>query len=84
MSYEVISADGAGGQITSSAGMLELLEAAGPSLTAFVTAGEADAELGKAIQREVAGDPNLAYVGELLNGEAPYVLTNGVQEEDDG
>lgn len=81
MSYEIISSDGKGGQLASSQGLAELQAKAGQWLKEFLDSGEADTELAQKVIEEVKATESTAYIGDLFNGKAPFILSNGIADE---
>ena len=83
MSYSVV--DGAGrfkGDIATIDGINELEELANEALAEFLETGVADEGLAEEIKMEVDGDERLSYLKPLFEGQAPFILTNGVTEDE--
>lgn len=81
MSYFVVDANGDfTGDIATCQGIQELDAGAGKALSQFLESGQADETLALEIIDEVAST-NLDYLQPLFQGEAPFTLTNGIQDQ---
>jgi len=67
------------GDFASNRGLEDIRNAGYPGLKQFLEAGEADTDLAHRIIEELATDPELAYIAEMLStGTAPFYITDGV------
>jgi hypothetical protein len=83
MSYYIVDADGRfKGDVATIQGLQELEDIAGEALAEFLDTGEADDALVEEIIIELESDKNLAYLKPAFEGKAPFVLTDGVEDED--
>lgn len=82
MSYCIIDSTGAANDFATSQGIVDLEAIAGPNLTSFLDTGEADESLAKEIVTEVKDDDATAYIADLFSGTAPFILSNGIEEDD--
>lgn len=80
MSYFVVDANGKfQGDLATVAGIRELDKTAGMALAEFLTTGEANKELASEIVAEVKGT-ELEYLQPLFQGQAPFILSNGIAQ----
>lgn len=84
MSYTILDGKGhSKGDLCTVRGIEELEDVAGDALAEFLDTGEADAALADEIREEVKDDPKLDYITKLLDGEPPFVLSGGIEDEED-
>lgn len=84
MSYVILDGNGRyKGDLCTIRGIEELEEVAGDALAEFLDTGEADEALAEEIRSEVDGDDKLSYIAQLLDGNAPFILSGGVADEDE-
>lgn len=83
MSYCIVDSTGKYcGDLATIKGMEELDLLAGNSLQKFLDSGQADLALVEEIKAEIADSERLRYIAELFAGEAPFLITDGIVDED--
>jgi hypothetical protein len=82
MSYAIIDDNGKSTDIATISGLEDLERVAGPALRMFLEHGVAYEDLAAEIAYELKGNEALAYLRPAFAGSAPFILSNGVTEDE--